>query len=92
MGGPEVEQRLLSKSFDYMTKALGKRPVGFRAPSWIWTPDTLGQVIQAGFLYDSSLMAMDQPYEIVSMGKPTGLIELPISWILDDYPYYGGER
>jgi hypothetical protein len=43
----------------------------------------------AGFLYDSSMMAMDQPYEIVSYGKPTGLIELPVTWILDDYPYYG---
>jgi len=46
-------------------------------------------VVRAGFLYDSSLMARDEPYEVVVQGKPTGLIELPISWILDDYPYYG---
>jgi len=35
-------------------------------------------------------MAMDQPYELVANGKPTGLIELPIEWILDDFPYYSG--
>ena len=89
VGGAEEEQKLLTQSFDYLTRALGKKPVGYRAPSWIWTPDTLGQVLKAGFLYDSSLMAMDEPYEVASGGKSTGLIELPISWIRDDYPYYG---
>src|SRR5579871_555307 len=86
---PEEEQRLLTQSIDYLTRALGKRPAGFRAPSWIFTPETIGQLLKAGFLYDSSLMAMDEPYEVASNGKPTGLVELPISWIRDDYPYYG---
>jgi hypothetical protein len=36
-------------------------------------------------------MAMDEPYELVQNGKPTGLTELPIEWILDDFPYYGGD-
>jgi len=82
------EQELLTKSVDYLTKATGKRPVGFRAPSWAYSPHTLEQVLKAGFLYDSSFMGMDEPYELVSNGKPTGLLELPISWIVDDYPYY----
>jgi len=82
------EQELLTKSIDYLTKATGKRPVGFRAPSWAYSPHTLEQVLKAGFLYDSSFMGMDEPYEFVSNGKPTGLLELPISWIADDYPYY----
>ena len=89
VGGAEEEQKLLTQSIDYLTRAIGKRPLGFRAPSWIWTPDTLGQLLAAGFLYDSSLMAMDEPYEVVSKGKSSGLIELPISWIRDDFPYYG---
>jgi peptidoglycan/xylan/chitin deacetylase (PgdA/CDA1 family) len=85
------EQRLLNQAIDYLTNAMGKRPVGYRAPSWAFSPYTLGQIKQAGFLYDSSMMAMDEPYEIVSNGQPvTGLIELPIEWILDDFPYYGG--
>jgi peptidoglycan-N-acetylglucosamine deacetylase len=28
------EQRLLNQSLDLLTKAMGKRPVGYRAPSW----------------------------------------------------------
>lgn len=85
------EQRLLTQAIDYLTKAIGKRPVGYRAPSWAFSPYTLDQIRKAGFIYDSSMMGMDQPYEIVSNGQPvTGLVELPIEWILDDFPYYGG--
>jgi hypothetical protein len=34
-------------------------------------------------------MAMDEPYELLSDGKATGLVELPVDWVLDDYPYFG---
>jgi hypothetical protein len=36
-------------------------------------------------------MGMDEPYELASNNRPTGLVELPISWIADDYPYYEPE-
>jgi len=89
VGNAQTEEELLNRAIDYLTKATGKRPVGYRAPSWAFSPYTLGQLTKAGFLYDSSMMAMDQPYELVSNGTATGLIELPVTWILDDYPYYG---
>jgi peptidoglycan-N-acetylglucosamine deacetylase len=72
-----------------MTKAMGKKPVGYRAPSWAMSPYTMKQVKEAGFLYDSSLMASDDAYEISLDGKPIGLVELPIERILDDAPYFG---
>jgi peptidoglycan/xylan/chitin deacetylase (PgdA/CDA1 family) len=83
------EQRLLSKSLDYFTSVLGRRPRGFRAPSWAFSRHTLSLIVENGFLYDSSMMAMDEPYELLSEGRPTGLVELPVDWILDDYPYFG---
>ena len=83
------EQRLLTQSIDALTKAVGKRPVGYRAPSWAMSPFTMGQVKAAGFLYDSSLMASDDAYEVTIDGVPSGVIELPIERILDDAPYYG---
>jgi peptidoglycan/xylan/chitin deacetylase (PgdA/CDA1 family) len=85
----EHEKQLLERSIESLTNATGRRPVGFRAPYWVWSSHTLGHLLDAGFLYDSSLMAMDEPYEIVADGEATGLIELPVSWILDDFPYYG---
>ena len=83
------EQRLLDQSIETLTKAMGKRPVGYRAPSWKFSKYTLAQVKAAGFLYDSSLMASDDAYEINLDGTPTGLVELPIERIVDDAPYFG---
>lgn len=88
IGDAAKEEQLLTQSIDYLTMAVGKRPVGFRAPSWAFSQHTLDQIRKAGFLYDSSFMAMDEPYELISDGQKTGMIELPINWIADDYPYY----
>jgi len=84
------EQRLLNLSLETLTRMAGKRPVGYRAPSWKFSGWTMGQVKAAGFLYDSSLMASDDAYELLLDGKPTGVVELPIERILDDFPYFGG--
>src|SRR5215471_8391033 len=83
------EERLLDQAIDYLTKATGKRPVGYRAPSWAFSPVTLDLIRKKGFLYDSSLQALDEPYEIVSRGKPTGIVELAIDWTLTETPYLG---
>lgn len=85
------EEQLLTQSIEYLTKAMGRRPVGFRAPAWEFSRSTMDQIRKAGFLYDSSFMAMDEPYELLASGQKTGMIELPINWIADDYPYYEPE-
>ena len=45
-----------------------------------------------GLLYDSSLMADDDPYEIVEDGEATGMVELPVEWIKDDAVYFAMDR
>ena len=84
------EQRLLNQSIELLTEMTGRKPVGYRAPSWQFSFWTMQQIKDAGFLYDSSLMASDDAYELLLDGKPTGVIELPIERILDDAPYFGG--
>ena len=88
-GSAEEEERLLNKAIDYLTTATGKRPVGYRAPAWAFSANTLDLVRKAGFLYESSLQAMDEPYEIVANGEPTGLVELGIDWSLTESVYLG---
>ena len=83
------EERLLDKAIDYLTRATGKRPTGYRAPSWAFSGNTIDLIRKKGFLYDSSLQAMDEPYEIMSKGKATGIIELAIDWTLTETPYLG---
>jgi len=83
-----TERRLLEQAIATVTEIAGRRPVGYRAPSWNFSPATLSIVRDMGFLYESSLMADDRPYELVQDGVPTGVVELPVEWILDDAPLY----
>src|SRR2546430_5008243 len=85
-----AEQDMLNRAIETLTKAIGRKPVGYRAPSWQFSQWTVGQVKAAGFLYDSSLMASDDAYEILLDKQATGVIELPIERILDDFPYFAG--
>ena len=84
----DEEERLLQKAVERMTELTGSRPVGYRAPSWNFSDSTLDLLMEMDFLYDSSLMADDRPYEIVANGEPTGFVELPVDWILDDAPLF----
>jgi peptidoglycan-N-acetylglucosamine deacetylase len=81
-----TERRLLEQAVATITEITGRRPVGYRAPSWNLSPATLSIVRDLGFLYESSLMADDGPYEILADGQPTGMVEIPVEWILDDAP------
>ncbi len=84
----EMEKDLLQRAVDYWTKTLGKKPVGYRAPSWNFSPNTLRILREIGFMYESSMMSDENPYELMENGKPTGIVELPVEWIMDDAPLY----
>ena len=81
-----TESRLLAQAVAQIEAITGTRPVGYRAPSWNHSPNTLQIVRDMGFLYESSLMHDDRPYELLQNGEPTGVVELPVEWILDDAP------
>jgi peptidoglycan-N-acetylglucosamine deacetylase len=85
---PEEERMLTKRAFDFWTERLGHKPAGIRTPSWDFTAETLSIIRELGFNYDSSLMGDDRPYEVLFEGKRTGLVELPVEWIQDDYTYY----
>jgi peptidoglycan-N-acetylglucosamine deacetylase len=61
-----------------LERSTGVRPVGIRTPSWDFTPSTLPIIRELGLTYDSSLMADDEPYEIVQDGEPSGIVEIPV--------------
>ncbi len=88
----EEERRLMRQSYETLKKMTGKAPSGIRTPSWDFSRATLKLIRELGLLYDSSLMADDRPYEILQDGNPTGVVELPVEWLLDDYPYFGFSR
>ncbi|MGV9388276.1 polysaccharide deacetylase family protein [Streptomyces olivaceus] len=88
----EEERELTARALDTLTTVTGQRPVGIRTPSWDFSDSTLDIMLELGFAYDSSLMADDEPYEIVAGGRSTGLVEIPVDWIRDDAPYFTMDR
>jgi peptidoglycan/xylan/chitin deacetylase (PgdA/CDA1 family) len=86
------ERELMFRSADTLARITGKPPVGMRTPSWDFSQHTLRIVRELGLLYDSSLMADDEPYELLEDGEATGIVELPVEWIRDDAVYFNMNR
>ncbi|WP_020495999.1 polysaccharide deacetylase family protein [Sciscionella marina] len=84
----ETETELLVRARDVLGELSGTAPAGIRTPSWDFSSTTLETIRELGFVYDSSLMADDDPYEILANGEPTGIVEIPVDWIRDDAPYF----
>lgn len=88
----EAELELTGRAIDVLESMSGTRPVGIRTPSWDFSRSTLQVIQELGFMYDSSLMADDEPYELNAAGEPTGIIEIPVEWVRDDAPYFMMDR
>jgi len=96
----EEEEADLLRASECVVRLTGRKAVGYRSPSWDLSPNTIDLLLAHGFQYDSSLMGADYvPYrarrgDVAELGKPyafgeeTALIEMPVSWSLDDYPHF----
>ena len=72
----EQEEAVLDKCIDLVTKVSGRRPTGYVAPWWEFSPVTNELLLKRGIKYDHSLMHKDfEPY-YVRVGD---------SWTLIDY-------
>lgn len=96
----DEERWILDKGLEAIDKVVGQRPVGYRSPAWDNSPRTVQLLLEYGFKYESSLMGNEydaywcrvgdewsktDPWKF---GKPVDLVELPVSWMLDDFPHF----
>lgn len=88
----EAERDLSLRSAEVLEGLAGKPCVGMRTASWDFSPHTLVIIQEMGLLYDSSLMADDEPYELLADNEPSGVVELPPEWIRDDAVYFNMNR
>jgi peptidoglycan/xylan/chitin deacetylase (PgdA/CDA1 family) len=88
----EAERDLAFRARDVLAKLSGRVPVGMRTASWDFSPSTLRIIREMGLLYDSSLMADSEPYELLEDDQPTGIVEVPPEWIRDDAVYFNMDR
>ncbi len=96
----EEEEADLMRANAAIERLTGQKARGYRSPSWDLSAHTIDLLAMHGFLYDSSLMGADYlPYRArrgdhAKLGEPyrngeeTELLELPISWSLDDHPHF----
>lgn len=96
----EQEEAGLVRANEQIRRLTGSAARGYRSPSWDLSPHTVELLLKHEFLYDSSMMGHDYlPYrarqgDVIELEKParfgreTSLIEMPISWTLDDYPHF----
>jgi len=62
---PEQEEAVLDYSLHLATTLAGKRPTGYVAPWWEFSPVTANLLLSKGITYDHSLMHHDfQPYHV----------------------------
>jgi peptidoglycan/xylan/chitin deacetylase (PgdA/CDA1 family) len=88
----ETEKSLAERARDELARLSGQQLRGMRTASWDFSPWTLKIIREMGLLYDSSLMADDEPYELLDGGEPSGVVELPVEWIRDDAVYFNMDR
>ena len=96
----EQEEGGLVRANEQIKKLTGRNARGYRSPSWDLSPHSVELMLKHGFFYESSMMGNDhRPYRIrqgdvielekpAVFGKETKLIEMPVSWSLDDYPHF----
>ena len=96
----EEEEGGLVRANEQIKKLTGRYARGYRSPSWDLSPHSVELMLKHGFFYESSMMGNDHlPYRIrqgdvielekpALFGKETKLIEMPVSWTLDDYPHF----
>lgn len=94
-----AERALMARQLALHETFVGKRPRGYRSPSWDFSPNTLRILEDCGFDWDSSLMGRDfEPYHPRPVtlrdhggsifGAPSRILEIPVSWLLDDFPAF----
>jgi peptidoglycan/xylan/chitin deacetylase (PgdA/CDA1 family) len=93
------ECEIFERGLEALDRVAGVRPIGYRSPSNDLSARSMELLLSYGMSYDSSCGGSDfMPYyqrigDRVSKSEPyvfgptVDLVEIPFSWILDDFPH-----
>jgi peptidoglycan-N-acetylglucosamine deacetylase len=94
------EREVFERGLEALDQVAGVRPVGYRSPAVDFSANTIDVLVEYGVAYDSSCSGSDfTPYylrqgdswsktEPYVFGEPCGVVEMPFSWVLDDFPHF----
>ena len=96
----DEEEEEVVRGNESIKRISGRTARGYRSPAWDLSPHSIDLLLKHGIQYDSSLMGNDydcyyaRQGDVAELMKPlvrgreTALVEMPISWSLDDYPAF----
>ncbi|MGE0423154.1 MAG: polysaccharide deacetylase [Reyranellaceae bacterium] len=96
----EEEEEEIVRGNEAIKRVSGQYARGYRSPAWDLSPHSIELLLKHGMRYDSSMMGDDydcyyarqgDQVELLKpfvRGRETSLLEMPISWSLDDYPHF----
>jgi peptidoglycan-N-acetylglucosamine deacetylase len=96
----EEEEEEIVRGNESIRRISGRTARGYRSPAWDLSPNSIELLLKHGIQYDSSMMGHDydcyfaRQGDVVELLKPmvrgreTKLLEMPISWSLDDFPHF----
>lgn len=93
----EEEERIFAKGLEALDR-IGVKPAGYRSPGFDFSPNTIMLLEKYDIKYDSSLMGQDffpycpSPCKVNfdkgnEFGEPCNIVEMPVSWYMDDFPH-----
>lgn len=82
---------ILEKSRNVVASVTGRAPTGWRSSNGLLTRETLLELSQLGYTYDSSFQDDDHPY-VFDCGNGRKLAELPVFDYLTDSTFYSGRH
>jgi peptidoglycan/xylan/chitin deacetylase (PgdA/CDA1 family) len=96
----DEEEEEIVRGNNSIKRVSGQFARGYRSPAWDLSAHSIDLLLKHRIKYDSSLMGHDYDCyyarngDMVELKKPfvrgreTSLLEMPISWSLDDYPHF----
>jgi peptidoglycan/xylan/chitin deacetylase (PgdA/CDA1 family) len=96
----DEEEEEIVRGNESIKRISGRVARGYRSPAWDLSPNSIELLLKHGIQYDSSMMGHDydcyfaRQGDVVELMKPfvrgraTTLVEMPISWSLDDFPHF----
>ena len=96
----EEEEEEIVRGNESIKRVSGRMARGYRSPAWDLSPHSIELLLKHGIQYDSSMMGHDydcyfaRQGDIAELktpfvrGRETKLVEMPISWSLDDFPHF----
>ncbi len=89
MNGYEEEIKEYKDCTEIIEKVTGVIPKGYRSPAWEFSKNTIDILQELGnFEYSSNMMSSDKIEYLKIGGKQYDIVEIPISWVLDDAAYW----